>query len=317
MVPKYDAWLHWDVTDKCNLSCVYCFNRTSTKLRIAEMKNLGIKNIPSALTTKIKERFKTQYKKIDIDSLMKTLDRTNKIFKISFTGGGEPFSIPNLVDTCMELTKKHYIGINSNLTNKNIKEFSDIIGPERVIFIHGSLHIKELERVNLLDRYIYNFLSLRDKGFDIFAQEVAYPSLLGEVMKYRKFFKEKGIDITFGPFCGEYNGVIYPEGYTEQEIKIFGLKRSDMTQLFYHKGEICNAGYNVGIVSNKGDIRPCHLINKNIGNIYKEIKFIDKVIRCPFEFCHCPLNNFDPSLYNMALEKSKDKNREEEYEIGG
>jgi hypothetical protein len=40
---------------------------------------------------------------------------------------------------------------------------------------------------------------------------------------------------------------------------------------------------------------------EKIGNIYKGITFKDKLARCPFEFCTCPLKAFVPNLYECAL----------------
>lgn len=159
---------------------------------------------------------------------MNTLNQTNKIFRIGFTGG-EPFLCSNIVDACVEITKKHYISF-TNLISKNIKGFFEKIDSERIIRIHASLHIKELERLNLLDRYIENFLLCKEKGFDILAQEVGYPPLLGEVEKYKKFFKEKGIELSFTPFYGEYNGNIYPGAYTKQELELFCLDMKDIVK---------------------------------------------------------------------------------------
>lgn len=299
---KYDAWLIWNITNKCNLACGFCSARASmpSLIKIIKIKSLGL--IPYFSIKKLKAKFKKIPEKIDIVSLIRTLDETNRIFRIGFSGG-EPFLSSNIIEACVELTKRHYISLNTNLISKNIKEFTEKIDPERVIHFHASLHIKELERLNLLDRYINNFLLCKEKGFDIFAQEVAYPPLLEEVDKYKKNFKEKGIELTFNPFNGEYNKKIYPQAYTEKEIEIFGLDETYINY-FYQKGKICNAGYNVGLVSITGDIQPCHLINKNMGNIYKEIKFSDKVIKCPFEFCFCPMKNYDDYLFKKAIEET-------------
>ena len=60
---------------------------------------------------------------------MGSINKTNKIFKIEFTGG-EPFLIPNIIEACEELTKKHYIEIISNFTSDRITEFCRVRSPE-------------------------------------------------------------------------------------------------------------------------------------------------------------------------------------------
>ena len=122
----YDVSLQWSVTNRCNLNCHYCFQFDSEAKRYGEIY------------------------KIDIPAVIKTLNKTNKVFRIGFVGG-EPFLVPNMVEACTEITKKHYIAFNTNLTSSNIKEFSEKIDPKRVIHIVASLHIKELEKHNLLN----------------------------------------------------------------------------------------------------------------------------------------------------------------------
>jgi MoaA/NifB/PqqE/SkfB family radical SAM enzyme len=272
---NYDAWLHWRVTNRCNLNCHYCFDFDSDAKRHGEIF------------------------KIDIHALIKTINKTNKIFKISFVGG-EPFLIPNIVEACTEITKKHYISFNTNLTSANIKEFSEKIDPKRVIYILASLHIKELEKHNLLNRYIDNFLLSKEKGFVIDAIEIAHPFLLSQVEKYKEYFQRNKINIKFGQYIGDYNGKKYPESYTTEELNIFNLNKENV-KIHNQEGKICNAGYNVGIVCQNGDIFPCHNIREKLGNIYKEdIIFKDKLIICPVKFCECPLKSYDEYLFEKA-----------------
>jgi len=236
---------------------------------------------------------------INISALKNTLNNSNKIYRIDFTGG-EPFLVPNMVELCIELTKKHFIVFNTNLTSKKVKEFAEKINPERVSFIIASCHIKELERLNLLSRYIDNFLLCKNRGFNIWAIEVGYPPLLKEVDKYKKKILEKGIYLTFCPYMGRYKGKFYPDSYSEKEVKIFGLEEFNFNQHYPH-GQFCNVGYNVGLVKQNGDISYCIAINKSLGNIYEGIKFKDKLIRCPSKFCNCPVNMNDPYLFRKAI----------------
>ncbi|MEM2956379.1 MAG: radical SAM protein [Candidatus Pacearchaeota archaeon] len=275
---KYDCWLHWNITLRCNLNCIYCFPNENKK--------------------------KSQINKIKISSLIKTLDKIKKTCLISFTGG-EPFLIQNIVDACKEITKKHYISFNTNLTSNKIKEFSEIIDPKKVDIIIASLHIKELERTNLLKKYIDNFHLLKRKGFNIVAKEVAYPPLLKEITKYKKFFKKQGITLEFQPFIGEYKGKKYPDAYTKKEIAAFNFDLS--TKEYHQKGKKCNAGYNVGMINEKGDVTPCFSLYNKIGNIYERIYFNKKMIRCPFESCGCPLKIFNRLLFEKAIRETNRK----------
>jgi len=281
--PPYDAWLIWAPTYQCNLDCDYCLSENT--------RNLVTCDKPSKLHIKTYD--------INVSALKNTLNNSNRIYRIDFTGG-EPFLAPNMVEACIELTKKHFIVFNTNLTSKKVKEFAEKINPERVLFITASCHIKALERMNLLSRYIDNFLLCKNRGFDIRAIEVGYPPLLKEINKYKKFFLEKGIGLSFCPYMGRYKGKFYPDSYSEKELKIFGLTEKRINQ-FYQYGKFCNAGYNVGITQPNGDISYCVAISKSLGNIYEGIKFNDKLIRCPTKFCNCPVNMYDPPLFRKAI----------------
>jgi len=271
---NYDAWLHWSPTNKCNLNCVYCIAQSSKKTE--------------------------EISKINISTLIKTLNETDRTFNICFTGGGEPFLIPNIIESCMEITKNHFISFNTNLTSEKVKEFTNRLNSERVLYIIASFHVKELERRDLLDKYISNFHLCKEKGFNISAYMVAFPPLLTKIEEYKKFFLEKGIELKFNPFIGEFDGKKYPFAYKNKELKILGLKMKDLT-IFRQRGSLCNAGYNFGIVSPDGEVHYCYEIHNSIGNIYDRITFSDKITRCNFKFCGFPLKIYDSYLFEKII----------------
>lgn len=301
---KYDAFIQWNVEKRCNLDCVFCFSKDkhpkkykkdSISLTSKSLKDILIKTSKTNITDLARGlKHKLMRKSgnaftINIPALIRTLNHANKTFLISFSGGGEPFLVHNIVEACTKITRRHYIGINTNLTSKKFEEFCEKIEPERVMYIRASLHFKELERLNLLDRFINNFRLCKEKGFNIAATEVAYPSLLGEVESYKRFFKERGIELRFMFFLGEYNGKRYPNSYTEKEITTFGLDKPFIKSLYGRKGKKCNVGYNVSLVSVTGDAVGCTAIKMNLGNIYKKIEFRNTMVTCPVNFCSCPI----------------------------
>ena len=279
------AWLHWTLTNRCNLNCEYC-------------SNLSVKN-----TGRIS--------KINIPKLTESLDKTNRVYKIGFTGGGEPFLIPNLVEACRELTKKHYILLLTNLTLSKTKEFAKKINPEKVLNIIASAHIKELEKRGLLAVYIHNFLLLKQKGFSIETRAVAHPSLLKDAAKYRQLFEKKGIKLKFSPLSIHKNNKKHPYKYSKEEIETFDLKNSDYEcrKDYYKPAGICNAGYNTAVVDPKGNIYICDSIKIKVGNIYDKINFRENLIICPLKFCRCPIHHYDSSLYRKALENKIEPDR--------
>ncbi len=273
----HDVWLRWTLTNNCNLDCEYC-------------SYLGAKNTERIFP-------------INIPKLIESLEKTERIYKISFTGGGEPFLIPNLVEACRELTKKHYISLDTNLTLPKTKEFAEKINPKKVHDIMASVHIKELEKRGLLETYMNNFLFFKQKGFRIGAKAVAHPSCLKDADRYRQLFKGKGIELKFFPLSIYEGNRKYPYRYNKEELEAFDLKNSDYeSRIEYHKPpRTCNAGYNTAAVDVRGNAYICDSIKIKVGNIYGKINFRKNSIVCPFEFCRCPVFHYGSSLYKKAL----------------
>lgn len=320
--PKYNAWLQFVVPSVCNLSCMYCSigetnhsvvkNTGNGQSEIFTVKRLRrtIKKISMfGISTSLilyRQRISNQSNKmppIDVKALSKSLDRTRRIFRIGFTGGGEPFLIPNIVEACIELSKRHYLAFNTNLTSLRVRELAERVDPAHASF-HASLHIKELERRNLMDRFIETYHVCIDRGFPIYAQEVGHPSMLKEVESYRNYFNNRGINISFGIFKGEYQGKTYPESYTDEEIKCFGLDPVSARHIYRQKGKLCNVGYNVFLADSEGLITPCFNIPEHHGHMYGKLHFQKKIRRCPVEVCNCPFNEYDTHLFRLALEES-------------
>jgi MoaA/NifB/PqqE/SkfB family radical SAM enzyme len=277
---NYDAWLHWDVTKRCNLDCEYCFG----KITDASIKVHSIK----------------------IEQLLSTLDNTNKTFRISFTGG-EPTMIPNFVEACKAISAKHFISFNSNLISNNMKQFATEIAVERVLHIHASFHYDELFRKNLLEKFVVNYNLLRDAGFNIYAEAVAYPEFKNDLLTIKKFTDKNSIKLNFAPFYGTFNNDVYPESYSNEDLDLFNIRKSDISS-YAQKGELCNAGHNVAVVFSNGNVYPCHQIKTKIGNIYEGIDFDTGLVNCPSKKCGCPLNKYDEYLFDKVLDSTSEPN---------
>ncbi len=328
---KYDAWLHWIVGTTCFLKCEYCINawrnrRLNSALldsakRVAESHNVSTRFIIKRLSKEMsKKRTQVDYKifetrsnnlksksryRIDIPALMNTLNKSKKIFRIGFSSG-EPFLVSNITKACAKITKNHFVSFITNLVSGDIRNFIKMIVPERVIVIHASLHIKELERLRLINMFIDNFNRLKDKGVNIYAQEVGYPPLAIEAGKYKQFFKKRGMEISFEAFVGSYNFKNYPESYTNKELKHFGLDPS-ARNMFNSYGKICIAGYNFASITPDGNIFPCEKIRTSLNgsHIYKKLKFNNSMTVCPEKFCSCPFYLYDSYLFNKATTETK------------
>lgn len=194
----YDVWVHWYVTEECFLSCVYC-----------EAGNRPF--------------LKRQVKPIDIPALMRTLDGLDRRVHLSFTGGGEPFAVPNMTEACAAITRKHYISFNSNLLGIRMEEFLPAIDVKRLLYIQGSVHLAELERTRNIARFIRNAKALRQAGVKLNLVAVGIPSIIPDIPRFRATFAAEAIDFTFAPFSGLYDGKRYPDSYTDEDLDALGL----------------------------------------------------------------------------------------------
>lgn len=218
---KYDIEADWLLNEYCNFDCSYCFDSTN-KVK----KNKGELN-----TKKVIDGF-----------------NQNGIKWLIHMSGGEPLFFPNFVELCSELTKDHYISVNTNLVHKNIYLFGDRINPQNVRFIHCSFHIQERERLKLVDDFISKYNYLRRKGFYVFASYVMHPSVMNRFEKDYNYLKSEGVILQPKPFRGStflwretnvkilnktrnYLEKIYPDSYTKKEkdllLKYNALSEND------------------------------------------------------------------------------------------
>lgn len=258
---SFETVIIWNVTWFCQLDCSYCFENDLKKE-------------------------KDMTRTLDYKALAKTLDMTDTTCLLVFSGGGEPFLVKNILETAQAVTKNHYIAFNTNLISPCIPEFAKTIDPTRVDYIHASLHLRELERKRLLDRFIDHYRMLADNGFEIYAKTVFHPDLNPDIERYQKYFSERGVEILFQPFFGTHEGQKYPDAYTADEVTKYNLEElGDMNTL----GKICSGGKNLFFADYEGNVRPCH--SKSLspirGNLFKSLRLNNYYYRCPIEFCGC------------------------------
>jgi sulfatase maturation enzyme AslB (radical SAM superfamily) len=175
---KYDIEVDWNINDYCNFDCKYCFDQSDKK-----KKNAGYNDIQ-----KIVDGF-----------------RHSGLTWLIHMSGGEPQFFPGFIQLCEMLTEKHFVSMNTNLSHKNIFTFAEKIPPEKVGFIHCSLHIQERERLNLVQDYIDKYNMLKKNGFYVFASYVMYPQLIKRFEKDYENFKKEGIILMPKIYRGNYH----------------------------------------------------------------------------------------------------------------
>ena len=97
-------------------------------------------------------------------------------------------------------------------------------------------------------------------------------------MEYVKMFKNEGFLIKAIPFCGQYNGKIYPDSYTKEEKDILGMNEV-WEKNVKRKGTLCAAGQKSALIFPDGKVARCGQIGERIlvGNIFdKSFKLTSK-----------------------------------------
>ena len=311
----FEAWLHWIVNDKCNFYCSYCVAGNSWKVG--------------------------DYEEIDVPKVLKTLERDGRTFLVRFTGGGEPFLVSNLVELSLALSKKHYLGFNTNLISKRIGQLVERVDPQKIWNIVASLHFAELERQGLEARFIKQGRMLLDAGIATLFYGVAYPGIIAEFSAYRDRYLSQGIPVEMLPYIGTFEGKEYPLSYTADEIELFGLNNASVNSQYvpqiqsdvlltisrhahtpgsriFHEQDgqkraflpdgtfLCNAGHNAFLAMPDGSVQVCSDVSIPKGSIYSEIRSSKELFPCKSRNCTCPFYFNQKELYKNALQDAGD-----------
>jgi Radical SAM superfamily len=196
MALHYDVEADWTLLTSCNYRCSYCFYS------------------PEKLSTPLQIHASTEQWADGFDS-------TGKTWLIHITGG-EPTIYPGFVNLCRNLSQKHYISFNSNLSGNCCEAFMETIDPQRVSFVHAALHYEEREKKKSLDLFIRRVQNFRLSGFNVMLTIVMTPDVIRLYPEISARLAPHGLSCIPKIMRGRtWNGNKYPEAYTEVEKMLF------------------------------------------------------------------------------------------------
>lgn len=258
----------WDLHYKCNYRCPYCWFH-------GKWKDLEKTHSHFSADKWIKQwkLIHDKYGSINIDVL-----------------GGEPFIYPGFVELMRNVSLLHKLTITTNLS-ADLDNFVREVDSSNVT-INPTFH----PLFSSLEQFLDRILILKEKGFTRTALYLAYPPHIHRLDYYRGIFESKGLFFGVLTFWGEYKGISYPDGYTEDERRIIGgslASREGESFQISPKNvnkKLCQAGYRYAVIKSNGDVLRCGggQSNELIGNFFDEnFKLLDKPLPCKAEYCRC------------------------------
>lgn len=284
---EYDRIAMWLLNTECNFECPYCFyddSQRSLKTRLADW----VRGKVPAL-----DPYKTRF--IKPDEIGEFFDRTGERWWIMISGG-EPFVYPRFVEIVERLTRKHLVTIGTNLSLP-IDKFIEKISPENVWSFYVSSHFDERERKGgSADDLLEKCKRLREAGFRMEINFVAYPPLLRTFPEMYAKFAQDGFKLQARAFRGIYHGRLYPEAYTEEERAVFydkipsEIDRAASFDNLSFTGVPCTAGKKLIRINPNGSITRCPHDHENLGNMFSgKMSLYEKVKPCVVPHCKCTL----------------------------
>jgi MoaA/NifB/PqqE/SkfB family radical SAM enzyme len=242
----------WHLTNRCNFDCYYCHPQIK--------KVLNRKSLSERTPKQCFEAF-------------------NKLAPCChiLMSGGEPFLFPNFIELCTLVTERHFISLNTNLSNGEIDKFALAINPEKVKSILAAIHIEERARLGIkLNEFIRNYLALQNAGFNITAAYVLHPTILPSAAEDFAELRAAGVGKLAGKvFKGVHDGKRYPDSYTSSEAALVRQLAGEykMTPIYLARqmsyyGEYCNAGVKSVKIDVEGNIQRCATVREHLGNLF-------------------------------------------------
>lgn len=261
------VFFSWDLHYVCNYRCPYCwFDGKWTEL--AKQNRI----FSTGQLIKHWENVYDRYGLVHIEII-----------------GGEPFLYPDFKKLIKQISKMHSIGITTNLSC-DIEDFLNEVDSSSVK-IKPTFHPLFAK----FDDFIKKMLLVNEKQNHNSVFYLAYPPQVSLINNYKQRFAEFGITLEVMSYWGEYRGVKYPQGYTQQERGIInscmGRREGEKFQLEPRKvrGSLCKAGHISAVIKADGEVCRCGGTNsKAIGSIFSDdFKLLDEAIPCESESCPC------------------------------
>ena len=283
---KYEIEADWILLTTCNFRCSYCFFSPS---------DLGAKMVVQGTNEQWAEGF----------------NATGKTWLLHITGG-EPTIYPDFVGLCEQLSRNHYLSINSNISHQCIDSFAERIDPKRVHFINASVHYDVRQKKAGIDAFIERVQKLRRHDFTVLVSAVMTPKMVVEFPEISKYFESHGVALIPKVLRGTYLGKKYPSEYSKDEESLILEYLAESARKYApivgkmgesatidmlsdgpylksknddYRGKLCGSGYNFVKIEIDGTVVQCGA-GRSLGNILlNNVTFQRAPQACETSYC--------------------------------
>jgi MoaA/NifB/PqqE/SkfB family radical SAM enzyme len=282
---KYDVEADWELLTTCNFRCDYCYWPAA---------DLGAKMVTHGTHAQWVEGF----------------NATGKTWLLHITGG-EPTIYPDFTGLCEQLSQRHFLSINSNLSHQCMDAFAERIDPKQVHYINTAVHYDERQKKTSLDVFIKRVRKLREHHFNVLVNLVMTPMMLSTFPQLSEYFESHGLYLIPKVLRNMYQGKMYPAAYSADQKALFFEYSAKAKQNYapviermgepatidmfaderiinatgnYH-GKLCGSGYNFVKIEKDGSLYRCGS-GERLGNILqKNTRLLRAPKVCDTSYC--------------------------------
>ncbi len=282
---SYDVEADWILLRTCNFRCAYCA--------------IPVEELAGRITT-----YATPA------TWLEAFNATGKRWLLHLTGG-EPSIYPDFVELCVQLTRNHFIAINTNLSHPHLDDFCERIDPKRVHYINAAIHYDERGRRGSLDVFIERVRRFQLRGITMLVSAVMTPAMVDVLPSLQEHFETRGLFIIPKAMRGWHEGSLFPQSYTDAQrtflrdylgrarqkyaavsarldrlatIKLLEEERF-LTRIPDYTGRLCAAGSKFAQIAPNGDVLRCNSGQK-LGNVLmRDVNLFKGPRRCDTTYC--------------------------------
>ncbi len=267
-------YVMWNMTRQCNYRCEYCY----------------YPHVPPPVRHSL-----------DREALLRFLDDSAERWLVGMTGG-EPFLYPDFIGLCQDVTRRHMISVDTNLSlPRLVRDFAERLDPARVQELYISLHIQERERTGGVGSFIESMHLLRERGFNLIVNYVLHPDLVRRFEQDKSYFAGQDIELRPRPFKGVHQGRRFPESYCREGQRLLALHPGAGAKMVYNfYGVPCNGGRTFIRMEPDGTVYRCSGEKTVLGNIERGIRLHDEPQPC--RTTRCPCQGLEHVMLNQSQE---------------